>query len=128
MHFASHRNFVKPASIGKVTIVKPASIGKATFGKPVSIGLFNLMAGNSLSGDRNEDNAATKSINISMESAQSAKDREGKKDQRQLPDFCAAILLHVKNTRIAIFFDAWHKLAKHARFSDAVRDAGLLRL
>jgi hypothetical protein len=37
MHFASHRNFVKPASIGKVTIVKPASIGKATF----SIGLFN---------------------------------------------------------------------------------------
>lgn len=69
MHFASHRNFVKPASIGKVTIVKPASIGKATFGKPVSIGLFNLMAGNSLSGDRNEDIAATKSINISMESA-----------------------------------------------------------
>jgi hypothetical protein len=62
MHFASHRNFVKPASIGKVTIVKPASIGKATF----SIGLFNLMAGNSLSGDRSEDNVATKSIHISM--------------------------------------------------------------
>jgi hypothetical protein len=58
MHFASHRNFVKPASIGKVTIVKPASIGKATF----SIGLFNLMAGNSLSGDRSEAIAATKSI------------------------------------------------------------------
>jgi hypothetical protein len=62
MHFASHRNFVKPASIGKVTIVKPASIGKATF----SIGLFNLMAGNSLSGDRSEAIAATKSIHISM--------------------------------------------------------------
>jgi hypothetical protein len=61
MHFASHRNFVKPASIGKVTIVKPASIGKATF----SIGLFNLMAGNSLSGDRSEAIAATKSIHIS---------------------------------------------------------------
>jgi hypothetical protein len=61
MHFASHRNFVKPASIGKVTIVKPASIGKATF----SIGLFNLMAGNSLSGDRSEAIAATKSIPIS---------------------------------------------------------------
>jgi hypothetical protein len=118
MHFASHRNFVKPASIGKVTIVKPASIGKATF----SIGLFNLMAGNSLSGDRSEDNAVTKSINLNGKSAVSpqkivrARRTRGSYMYQIFAQPFYFMYMPCEKYALCHFFDAWHNRETCALF------------